>query len=160
MEKDGEKRGVWDSTNRQTLFINWHTSAPVTLATGYGTQQRVACAPSLINNISSGIHTTLHLPKAMDLRNLDKASTYVNNLLLARGLLRDGKPVDWYLTAPAGSSTTIDDDAPKEAPDRESASTKIISLVHDLIIRRDVSEAVAVAANSILPLTGWGAEIG
>ena len=61
----------------------------------------------------------------METRNLTTASEYVNNLLLARGLLRNGKPIDF--ANPAGDSG-----------DPEETITRTINLVHDLIIRRDV----------------------
>ncbi|KAK6002770.1 hypothetical protein QM012_001520 [Aureobasidium pullulans] len=49
---------------------------------------------------------------------LNTASTYLNNLLLARGLLRDSKPLDFA------------------KPTRETRA-QIINLVHDLLLRRD-----------------------
>lgn len=54
----------------------------------------------------------------MDSDTLHTASTYVNNLLLARGLLRDSKTIDFA------------------KPTRESRA-QIINLVHDLLLRRD-----------------------
>lgn len=55
---------------------------------------------------------------AMDHESLRTAATYLNNLLLARGLLRNGEPVDFV------------------KPSRESRA-QIINLVHDLILRED-----------------------
>lgn len=60
----------------------------------------------------------------MELGKLQNASTYLNNLLLARGLLRDGKSIDF---ACSKRSTNEPDDT----------MGKIINLVHDLVIRRD-----------------------
>ena len=54
----------------------------------------------------------------MDSESLRTASTYLNNLLLARGLLRNSEPVDFV------------------KPSRESRA-QIINLVHDLILRED-----------------------
>ncbi|KAH0363859.1 hypothetical protein KCU65_g7201, partial [Aureobasidium melanogenum] len=54
----------------------------------------------------------------MDHDTLNTASTYLNNLLLARGLLRDSKPLDFA------------------KPTRETRA-QIINLVHDLLLRRD-----------------------
>ncbi|EME82621.1 uncharacterized protein MYCFIDRAFT_80258 [Pseudocercospora fijiensis CIRAD86] len=54
----------------------------------------------------------------MDHESLRTASTYLNNLLLARGLLRNGEPVDFV------------------KPSKESRA-QIINLVHDLILRED-----------------------
>ena len=62
----------------------------------------------------------------MDPKKLHKASLYINNLLLSRGLLRDGVPIDFVAPSPSESAS-------------EGASAKIINLVHDLILRRDVS---------------------
>jgi hypothetical protein len=54
----------------------------------------------------------------MDSESLRTASTYLNNLLLARGLLRNGADVDFV------------------RPSRESRA-QIINLVHDLVLRSD-----------------------
>ena len=54
----------------------------------------------------------------MDSESLRTASTYLNNLLLARGLLRNGADIDFV------------------KPSRESRA-QIINLVHDLILRSD-----------------------
>lgn len=54
----------------------------------------------------------------MDHESLRTASTYLNNLLLARGLLRNGEPVDFV------------------KPSKESRA-QIINLVHDLVLRED-----------------------
>ena len=60
----------------------------------------------------------------MDLNNLPNASTYLNSLLLARGLLRNGKPIEFARpkNAAGGSQETM---------------ANIINLVHDLVTRRD-----------------------
>lgn len=54
----------------------------------------------------------------MDHESLRTAGTYLNNLLQARGLLRNGKPIDFV------------------KPSKESRA-QIINLVHDLILRED-----------------------
>ena len=54
----------------------------------------------------------------MDHDTLNTASTYLNNLLLARGLLRDSKALDFA------------------KPTRDTRA-QIINLVHDLLLRRD-----------------------
>ena len=61
----------------------------------------------------------------MDIKNLQTASAYVNNLLLARGFLRDGKAIDFARPAKGdrGASATV---------------AQLINLVHDLVLRRDV----------------------
>jgi Afadin- and alpha -actinin-Binding len=60
----------------------------------------------------------------MESHSLQSASTYLNNLLLSRGLLQNGKAINFA------------------QPDYESGGTdttmsRIINLVHDLILRRD-----------------------
>lgn len=61
----------------------------------------------------------------MDPQNLHTASLYVNNLLLSRGLLRDGTPLEFAKPSKGegGSNATM---------------AQIITLVHDLVLRRDV----------------------
>ncbi|QSS61962.1 NIMA interactive protein [Histoplasma capsulatum] len=60
----------------------------------------------------------------METQNLYTASDYINNLLLARGLLRNGKPIDFAQpeSAPGGTHDTM---------------SRVINLVHDLVLRRD-----------------------
>ena len=60
----------------------------------------------------------------MDSNNLENASTYLNNLLLARGLLRNGKAIDFARPDRASGGS-------------ESTTAKIINLVHDMVLRRD-----------------------
>ncbi|OCK85870.1 hypothetical protein K432DRAFT_377252 [Lepidopterella palustris CBS 459.81] len=60
----------------------------------------------------------------MDAFNLKTASTYINNLLLARGLLRDGKAIEFARPSKAEGG-------------KEVTMAQIINLVHDLILRRD-----------------------
>jgi hypothetical protein len=61
----------------------------------------------------------------MEEHNLQTASTYINNLLLARGLLKNGTPIDFANPGnAAGTRTTM---------------ARIINLINDLILRRDVS---------------------
>ncbi|PGG98476.1 hypothetical protein AJ79_08848 [Helicocarpus griseus UAMH5409] len=60
----------------------------------------------------------------METRNLHMASDYINNLLLARGLLRNGKPIDFAEpeNAPGGTDDTM---------------ARVINLINDLVLRRD-----------------------
>jgi hypothetical protein len=60
----------------------------------------------------------------MDSHSLESASTYLNNLLLARGLLRNGKAIDFARPDRASGGS-------------ESTTAKIINLVHDMVLRRD-----------------------
>ncbi|KAK5698514.1 hypothetical protein LTR17_023606 [Elasticomyces elasticus] len=70
----------------------------------------------------------------MDHESLRTAATYLNNLLLARGLLRNSEPVDFV------------------KPSKDSRA-QIINLVHDLILREDRSreqrEHVAVTVRNL-----------
>lgn len=61
----------------------------------------------------------------MDTLNLETASQYINHLLLSRGLLRNGKSIDFIVR-------------PDDEAQSQSTSADIINLVHDLILRRDV----------------------
>lgn len=62
----------------------------------------------------------------IDTDNLRTASLYINNQLLSRGLLRDGDSIDF-----AGTRRSDEEDA--------EVSGRIISVLNDLILRRDVS---------------------
>jgi hypothetical protein len=70
----------------------------------------------------------------MDHESLRTASTYLNNLLLSRGLLRSGTPIDFV------------------KPSKESRAS-IINLVHDFILRedraKDQQEQVAVTLRTL-----------
>lgn len=57
------------------------------------------------------------------------ASAYINNLLLARGLLRDGKALEFAHPSRGEGG-------------KEQTMAHIINLVHDLILKRDVSVIV------------------
>jgi len=57
--------------------------------------------------------------------NLKTASEYINNLLLARGLLRDGKKIQFAHPSRGEGG-------------KEATMAQIINLVHDLILKRDV----------------------
>jgi hypothetical protein len=61
----------------------------------------------------------------MESYNLKTASTYINNLLLARGLLRDGKPIEFAHPSRAEGG-------------KEATMAQVINLVHDLLLKRDV----------------------
>ncbi|KAF2820567.1 hypothetical protein CC86DRAFT_374262 [Ophiobolus disseminans] len=60
----------------------------------------------------------------MDAHNLKTASAYINNLLLARGLLRDGKGIEFAHPSRGEGG-------------KEQTMAHIINLVHDLILKRD-----------------------
>ena len=61
----------------------------------------------------------------MEASNLHTASTYLNNLLLSRGLLRNGQPIDF--AAPGQVEGGVD-----------ATMARVINLVHDMVLRRDV----------------------
>lgn len=60
---------------------------------------------------------------------LDGASKYLNNLLLARGFLQDGKPINFVQLAKNNDDT--------KDFDGNATTANIINLIHDLILRRD-----------------------
>ncbi|KIW19406.1 hypothetical protein PV08_03701 [Exophiala spinifera] len=60
----------------------------------------------------------------MDSNGLERASQYLNNLLLARGLLTSGKPIDFAKPDRHGRSC-------------DATMSRVINLVHDLVLRRD-----------------------
>ena len=74
----------------------------------------------------------------MDHTSLQTASTYINNLLLARGLLRNGEPIPF------------DQARPSKSKDGDTTMAKIMNLVHDLILRRDVRMLVYLFHNVLL----------
>ena len=63
-------------------------------------------------------------PTKMESHSLEKASQYLNNLLLARGLLSNGKPIDFARPSRHGTNT-------------DQTMSRVINLVHDLVLRRD-----------------------
>ena len=63
----------------------------------------------------------------MDPESRKTASAYINNLLLSRGLLRNGTPIDF--ATPEETEGGVD-----------AAMSQVMNLVHDLILRRDVSQ--------------------
>ena len=73
----------------------------------------------------------------MSSSSLQSASSYLNNLLLARGLLTDGKSIDF------ASPTDV-------TGDPDPTMSRVINLVHDLVLRRDRdSDHREALANSI-----------
>ncbi|KAI8933466.1 hypothetical protein NX059_009204 [Plenodomus lindquistii] len=60
----------------------------------------------------------------MESYNLKTASAYINNLLLARGLLRNGTPIEFAHPSRGEGG-------------KEATMAQIINLVHDLILKRD-----------------------
>ncbi|KAL6153660.1 hypothetical protein ACJBU6_08793 [Exserohilum turcicum] len=60
----------------------------------------------------------------MESYNIKTASTYINNLLLARGLLRNGKPIEFAHPSRGEGG-------------KEATMAQIINLIHDLILKRD-----------------------
>ena len=66
---------------------------------------------------------------AMETFNLKTASTYINNLLLARGLLREGKAIEFAHPSRGEGG-------------KEVTMAQVINLVHDLVLKRDVRDCV------------------
>lgn len=67
---------------------------------------------------------TGQLVGSMEPHSLERASEYLNNLLLARGLLSNAKPIDFARPDRNGRGT-------------DATMSRIINLVHDLVLRRD-----------------------
>ena len=67
----------------------------------------------------------------METQNLRTASTYINNLLLSRGLLRNGVPIEF--AKPNKAEGGLD-----------ATMAKVMNLVHDLVLRRDVSASASL----------------
>jgi hypothetical protein len=72
----------------------------------------------------------------MEAHSLKTASAYINNLLLARGLLRDGKAIEFAHPSRGEGG-------------KEQTMASVINLVHDLILKRDVNAARAHVCWSI-----------
>lgn len=73
----------------------------------------------------------------MEAHNLQAASTYVNNILLARGLLKSGSPIDFA-------------EPDNEEGGTEATMARIINLVNDLVLRRDVRRCYSSFGVAIL----------
>ncbi len=73
----------------------------------------------------------------MDSQSRQTASAYINNLLLSRGLLRNGTPIEFATPekAEGGMNATM---------------SQVMNLVHDLILRRDVSYATPMSLASFI----------
>lgn len=71
----------------------------------------------------------------IDPENLRTASLYINNQLLSRGLLRDGQNIDF--ADPEGGDGGL-----------PVAMGRIISVVNDLILRRDVRDVTCSVLSS------------
>ncbi len=67
----------------------------------------------------------------IDTENLRTASLYINNQLLSRGLIKDGQCIEFC-------------DLGRDENDDADTVGRIMSLVNDLIIRRDVSTPTSV----------------
>ena len=70
----------------------------------------------------------------MDPQNRRTASAYINNLLLSRGLLRNGTPIDFV--TPGNVEGGLD-----------ATMGQVMTLVHDLILRRDVCPSSSNASS-------------
>ncbi|KAF2091108.1 hypothetical protein K490DRAFT_71351 [Saccharata proteae CBS 121410] len=68
--------------------------------------------------------------------NLKSASAYINNLLLARGLLRNGKSIEFAHPSRGEGG-------------KEATMAQIINLVHDLILRRDVDYSLTETLRNV-----------
>jgi len=64
----------------------------------------------------------------MDAQSRKTASAYINNLLLSRGLLRNGTPIEF--ATPEQAEGGVD-----------ATMAQVMNFVHDLILRRDVQQS-------------------
>lgn len=69
----------------------------------------------------------------VELDNLRQASLYINNQLLSRGLLRDGQTIDF--TDPGETNAEV-----------AATMGRVIAVVNDLILRRDVRSLPPLAS--------------
>ncbi|KAF2401817.1 hypothetical protein EJ06DRAFT_528968 [Trichodelitschia bisporula] len=76
----------------------------------------------------------------MDSLNLKSASTYLNNLLLARGLLRNGQPIEFARPSKGEGGT-------------EATMAAVINLVHDLVLRRDRDQTTTANLSTAISTT-------
>ena len=72
----------------------------------------------------------------METQTLHTASHYLNNLLLSRGLLKNGAPIAFAKPSKAEGGT-------------EATMAKVINLVHDMILRRDVRGHLCLSQSEI-----------
>ena len=77
----------------------------------------------------------------MDPQSRQTASVYINNLLLSRGLLRNGTPIEFAKPEEAEGGLT-------------GTMSQVMNLVHDLILRRDVRIHPESAYRPIIPHEG------
>ena len=73
----------------------------------------------------------------MDTQSRQTASAYINNLLLSRGLLRNGTPIE-FATPEKGEGGV------------NATMSQVMNLVHDLILRRDVSHMTSMSPASFI----------
>jgi len=96
----------------------------------------------------------------IDAAGIASAASYVNNLLLARGLLRDGKAIHFerLLARSHDSKRRRDDDRAREdrhekeeGADIATITTQVLNLIHDLVLGQDVR--IQYQHNSLLYTT-------
>lgn len=84
----------------------------------------------------------------IDAAGIVSAASYVNNLLLARGLFRDGKAIHFErLLAPSRNhdhkrrrenGSREDRHEKEEGADTAKITTQVLNLIHDLVLSQDV----------------------
>lgn len=72
----------------------------------------------------------------MDPKSRKTASAYINNLLLSRGLLRNGTPIEF--ATPEHAEGGVD-----------ATMSQVMNLVHDLILRRDVRQIFSFGSEAL-----------
>lgn len=99
----------------------------------------------------------------VDAAGIASAATYVNNLLLARGLLRDGKAIHFerLLAPPTQRSHESkrrredgreDRHEKDESVDTAKITTQVLNLIHDLVLGQDVCTSTASSPRHLIVL--------
>jgi hypothetical protein len=121
------------------------------------TDRRSPLPPPLLDELCTPLAVLIALMTSsrdsIDTAGIASASTYVNNLLLSRGLLRDGKSIHFErLIVPSSSrhhdSKRRKDDPREDRYDRDDGAdsgkitTLVLNLIHDLVLSQDVGAGI------------------
>ena len=111
---------------RKFVVTIWAGSGQTRREDQNGSSIRTAVSTSLFTpSCATHFNSSPNRIDTMDTQSLRTASTYINNLLLSRGLLRNGTSIEF--AAPAKAEGGVD-----------ATMAKVMNLVHDLVLRRDV----------------------
>jgi hypothetical protein len=122
---------LFASDLKEVLRVMFRVSLEEQILSGLATYDWLPAMHMFISNLFEGSEFTFNLSLStnknahiMESQSLEKASQYLNNLLLARGLLSNGRPIDFACPERNGQPTT-------------TTMSRVINLVHDLVLRRD-----------------------